>query len=170
MRRLLLATLLAASLCSAQRADWVNSAVIYEIFPRDFSATGDFRGIEAQLPLLKNLGVTVLWLMPIYPVGQVKKKGTFGSPYAVRDYYAINPDYGTAADLKHPVQAAHAQGLKIIIDIVANHTAWDSVLMKHPEYYKNDVAGQGLPPQFVWFSVRFGSTLFNMGLRGVRLI
>jgi cyclomaltodextrinase / maltogenic alpha-amylase / neopullulanase len=153
MRRLLLATLLAASLCSAQRADWVNSAVIYEIFPRDFSATGDFRGIEAQLPRLKKLGVTVLWLMPIHPVGQVKKKGTLGSPYSVRDYYGINPDYGTAADLKHLVQAAHAQGLKIIIDIVANHTAWDSVLMKHPEYYKHDAAGHVISPVPDWEDV-----------------
>jgi glycosidase len=153
MRRLLLAALLAASLCSAQRADWVNSAVIYEIFPRDFSATGDFRGIEAQLPRLKKLGVTVLWLMPIHPVGQVKKKGTFGSPYAVRDYYGINPDYGTAADLKSLVQAAHAQGLKIIIDIVANHTAWDSVLMKHPEYYKHDAAGHVISPVPDWEDV-----------------
>ncbi len=153
MRRLLLAALLAASLCSAQRAEWLNSAVIYEIFPRDFSATGDFRGIEAQLPRLKKLGVTVLWLMPIHPVGQVKKKGTFGSPYAVRDYYGINQDYGTAADLKHLVQAAHAQGFKIIIDIVANHTAWDSVLMKHPEYYKHDAAGHVISPVPDWEDV-----------------
>lgn len=153
MRRLLLAALLAASLCSAQRADWVSSAVIYEIFPRDFSATGDFRGIEAQLPRLKKLGVTVLWLMPIHPVGQVKKKGTLGSPYSVRDYYGINPDYGTAADLKHLVQAAHAQELKIIIDIVANHTSWDSVLMKHPEYYKHDAAGHVISPVPDWEDV-----------------
>ena len=153
MRRLFLSALLVASLSWAQKADWVKSAVIYEIFPRDFSATGDFRGVEAQLPRLKKLGVTVLWLMPIHPVGQLKKKGTLGSPYAVRDYYAITPEYGTATDLKHLVQAAHAQGFKIIIDIVANHTAWDSVLMKHTEYYKHDAEGHVISPVADWSDV-----------------
>ena len=145
-------------------ADWVKSAVIYEIYPRAFSASGDFRGIEPQLPRLKQLGVTVLWLMPIHPVGQLKKKGTIGSPYAVRDYMAINPDYGTAADLKHLVAAAHAQGFKIIIDIVANHTAWDSVLMTHPEYYKHDAAGNIVPPVAEWADVA-GLNYANQDLR-----
>src|SRR5215203_4455803 len=80
--------------------DWVKDAVIYEIFERNYSQKGDFNSITADLDRLKNLGVTVLWLMPVHPVGQEKKKGTIGSPYAVKDFYAINPDYGTAADLK----------------------------------------------------------------------
>src|SRR2546423_15664582 len=75
--------------------DWVRDGVIYEIYPRDFSSEGNFKGITAQLDRLKELGVTVLWLMPIHPIGQERKKGTIGSPYAVRDYYAINPDYGS---------------------------------------------------------------------------
>jgi len=79
--------------------------------------------------------------MPIHPIGQEKKKGTIGSPYAVRDYYAINPDYGTAADLKRLIREAHARSLKVIIDIVANHTSWDSVLMQHPEFYERDAKG-----------------------------
>ena len=111
-------------------ADWIASGVIYEINPRTFSAAGNFRGIESKLDDLKDLGVTILWLMPIHPVGQLKKKGTIGSAYAVQDYYGINPSYGTKDDLKHLVAETHKRGLKIIIDIVANHTAWDSVLMR----------------------------------------
>ena len=133
-------------------ADWVRSGVIYEIFPRTFSATGDFKGIEAGLPRLQQLGVTILWLMPIHPIGQLKKKGSIGSPYAVRDYDAINPDYGTADDLKHLIQAA-PRGFKIIIDIVINHTAWDSVLMKTPEFYKHDAQGKVIPPDPDWVDV-----------------
>src|ERR1041385_1293040 len=121
--------------------DWVRDGVIYEIYPRAFSQQGNFNAITARLDELKDLGVTILWLMPIHPIGQEKKKGTIGSPYAVRDYYGINPDYGTADDLKRLIREAHARGLKVIIDIVANHTSWDSVLMKHPEYYKHDAQG-----------------------------
>jgi glycosidase len=122
--------------------DWVRDGVIYEIYPRAFSPGGNFNGITAQLDRLKDLGVTVLWLMPIHPIGQEKKKGTIGSPYAVRDYYGINPDYGTKEDLKRLIAESHRRGLKVIIDIVANHTSWDSVLMKHPEWYKHDAKGQ----------------------------
>ncbi|HYK22489.1 MAG TPA: alpha-amylase family glycosyl hydrolase [Pyrinomonadaceae bacterium] len=121
--------------------DWVRDGVIYEIYQRAFSQQGTFNAITARLDDLKDLGVTILWLMPIHPIGQEKKKGTIGSPYAVRDYYAITPDYGTADDLKRLVREAHARGLKVIIDIVANHTSWDSVLMKHPEFYKHDEKG-----------------------------
>lgn len=133
--------------------DWIKSAVIYEINPRSFSPTGDFRGIEQRLDYLKDLGVTILWLMPIHPVGQVKKKGSLGSAYAVQDYYAIDPSYGTKEDLKRLVSEAHQRGLKVIIDIVANHTAWDSVLMKHPEFYKKDAKGNIIPPDPDWTDV-----------------
>ncbi len=80
--------------------EWVKDAVIYEIFPRQYSQKGDFNSITKDLDRVRDLGVTVLWLMPIHPIGQEKKKGTIGSPYAVRDFYAINPDYGTSDDLK----------------------------------------------------------------------
>ncbi len=121
---------------------WVRGGVIYEIYPRQFSEAGNFAGVTAQLDRLKDLGVNVLWLMPVHPIGQEKKKGPVGSPYAVRDYYAVNPDYGTAADLKRLVAEAHRRGLKVIIDIVANHTSWDSVMMKTPEFYVRDAAGK----------------------------
>jgi len=123
------------------RADipaWVRGGVVYEIFPRVFSGSGDFAGVTAQLDRLKELGVNILWLMPIHPLGQEKKKGTIGSPYAVRDFYAVNPDYGTAEDLKRLVREAHRRDLRVIIDIVANHTSWDNVMMKTPEFYVRD--------------------------------
>ena len=132
--------------------DWVRDGVIYEIYPRAFSQQGTFTAITARLDELKDLGVTILWLMPIHPIGQEKKKGTIGSPYAVRDYYAINPDYGAAGDLHRLIREAHARGLKVIIDIVANHTSWDSVLMKHPEFYKHDAAGSITYPHD-WYDV-----------------
>src|ERR1041385_1731534 len=132
--------------------DWVRDGVIYEIYPRAFTQQGDFNGITARLDELKELGVTILWLMPIHPIGQEKKKGTIGSPYAVRDYYGINPDYGTADDLKRLVSEAHARGLKVIIDIVANHTTWDSVLMKRPEFYKHDAEGRITYP-YDWYDI-----------------
>src|SRR5437773_4334579 len=122
--------------------EWVRDGIIYEIYPRDFSAAGNFNGITAQLERLKDLGVTILWLMPIHPIGQEKKKGTIGSPYAVRDYYAINPDYGTKDDLQRLIAEAHKRRMKVIIDIVANHTSWDSVMMKWPEFYEHDASGR----------------------------
>jgi len=121
--------------------DWVRDGVVYEIYPRAFSRLGDFNGITAHLDRLKDLGVNILWLMPIHPIGQEKKKGSIGSPYAVRDYYGINPSYGTKEDFAKLIVAAHGRGMKVIIDIVANHTSWDSVMMKWPEFYEHDAAG-----------------------------
>ena len=145
-------------------ADWIKSAVIYEVNPRTFSATGDFRGMEQRLDYLKELGVTVVWIMPIHPVGQAKKKGSIGSAYAVQDYYAINPSYGAKDDFKRLVSEAHQRGLKVIIDIVANHTAWDSVLMKHPEFYKKDAKSNIIPPNPEWSDVA-GLDYRNLQLR-----
>src|SRR4051812_4335073 len=121
---------------------WVRGGVIYEIYPRQFSEAGNFAGVTAELDRLKELGVNILWLMPIHPIGQEKKKGPIGSPYAVRDYYAINPDYGTASDLKRLVTESHRRSMKVIIDVVANHTSWDSVMMKTPEFYVRDAQGR----------------------------
>src|SRR5215469_6410114 len=125
---------------------WVRDAVVYEIYPRDFSPQGTFNGITEQLDRLKALGVTILWLMPIHEIGQEKKKGSVGSPYSVKDYYSINGGYGTEVDLRRLIAEAHKRGLKVIIDIVANHTSWDSVLMKNPDYYKHDRQGRIIWP------------------------
>lgn len=134
-------------------APWVRDSVIYEIFPRAFSPRGDFNGITERLDELKDLGVTVLWLMPIHPIGEILRKGTLGSPYAVRDYYAINPEFGTTNDFRRLVQEAHRRGLKVILDMVANHTAWDNVLMARPEFYKRDATGKIVPPVPEWTDV-----------------
>src|SRR5260370_19222084 len=144
--------------------EWLRDGVIYEIFPRNFSAEGTFNGITARLDALKDLGVNIVWLMPIHPIGEKMRKGTIGSPYAVRDYEAINSDYGTAADLKRLVEESHKRDLKVIIDLVANHTAWDNVLMKHPEFYKQDKAGKIIPPVAEWTDVA-GLNYENPALR-----
>ncbi|HYP28384.1 MAG TPA: alpha-amylase family glycosyl hydrolase [Blastocatellia bacterium] len=150
---------------AARRApDWVRGGVYYEIFPRAFSKEGNFNGITARLDDLKNLGVNILWLMPIHPIGQEKKKGSVGSPYAVRDFYAINPDYGTKEDLRRLVSEAHRRGMKVIIDIVANHTAWDSVMMKTPDFYTRDAGGKVIPPVPDWADVA-DLNYDNAGLR-----
>src|SRR5438067_2388089 len=125
-----------SGLSARQNSDWVRDGVVYEIFPRAFSPEGNFNGITKQLDRLKDLGITILWLMPIHQIGQEKKKGTIGSSYAVRDNYSINPDYGTKEDLRHLITEAHKRGLRIIIDTVANHTSWDSVMMKNPDFYR----------------------------------
>jgi glycosidase len=133
---------------------WVRDAVVYEVFPRNFSARGDLAGVTERLGELKDLGVTTVWLMPIHPIGEKFRKGSCGSPYAIRDYYAIDPDYGTTNDLKRLVQEAHRLGLKVILDLVANHTAWDNVLVReHPEFYKHDARGNILPPVPEWTDV-----------------
>jgi len=160
----ILATMLASPFCARAEQDfskmsariapqWVRDGIVYEIFTRQFSATGDFSGITARLDELKTLGATVLWLMPIHPNGEKLKKGTFGSPYAVRDYYAIDPNQGSTNDFKKLVAESHKRGLKVIIDLVANHTAWDSVMMAHPEFYKQNAAGKIIPPVAEWTDV-----------------
>ena len=164
-RKLFLSVLLLAlPLCSLAQQDysklnartspaWVRDGVIYEIFPRNFSASGDFNGITAKLDELRDLGVNILWLMPIHPNGEKLKKGTFGSPYAVKDYYGIHPDYGTTNDFKNLIVESHKRGMKVIIDLVANHTAWDSVMMATPEFYKRDANGKITPPVPEWTDV-----------------
>ena len=124
----------------------MDQAIFYEIFPRAFSPSGDLNGVTARLDTLQALGVNVLWLMPIHPIGKTHRMGTYGSVYAVRDYYAVNPDLGTKADLLRLVQAAHQRHMRVILDEVPNHTAWDSVMMSHPSFYKQDAAGKILYP------------------------
>jgi cyclomaltodextrinase / maltogenic alpha-amylase / neopullulanase len=132
--------------------EWVHNGVIYEIFPRVFSPEGNFNGVTARLDNLKSLGVTILWIMPIHPISKEKRKGTLGSPYAVADYYAVNPDYGTKEDFKRLVAEAHKRGFKVIIDIVANHTGWDSVMMANPDFYTR-ADGKIIPPIPEWTDV-----------------
>jgi glycosidase len=135
-------------------AQWVRNAVIYEVYLRSFSKQGTFKGLERRLPELKSLGVTVLWLMPIHPVGELARKGNLGSPYSVQDYYAVNPEFGTLDDFKSLVDSVHGLGMKIIIDLVANHTSWDSQLMfDHPEWFAKNKEGAIVSPNADWSDV-----------------
>ncbi len=132
---------------------WAREAVIYEIFLRQYSP-GTFAGVQADLPRLQKLGVDVLWFMPLQPSGRVRAKGSLGSPYAIRDYTAVDSAYGTLEDFRQLVQAAHAAGLRVIIDLVANHTAWDNPLIEqHPEWYRHDAQGNIVSPNEDWTDV-----------------
>ena len=135
-------------------ADWVKDAVIYSVYLRSFSREGTFAGLEARVPELKNLGVSVLWLLPINPVGVKNRKGSLGSPYAVQDYYGINPEFGTMDDFKRLLNTVHKNGMKLIIDLVANHTSWDSKLMHdHPDWFTRDATGRIVAPNADWTDV-----------------
>ncbi len=126
--------------------EWSKTASIYQINTRQFTQEGTFRAAESHLPRLKELGVDILWIMPISEIGAVNRKGSLGSPYAVKDYYSVNPEFGTLDDFKHFVDAVHAHGMYVIVDFVPNHTAWDSVLVdEHPEFYIRDYKGDFRP-------------------------
>jgi glycosidase len=132
---------------------WVRDGVVYEIFPRDFSPAGNLKSITARLDELQDLGVTVLWIMPIQPIGKEKRKGEYGSPYSISDYYAVDPNYGTLDDFKQLVTQAHQRNLRVILDVVLNHTAWDSVLRQHPDFYLHDAQGNVISPDPGWTDV-----------------
>ena len=135
-------------------ADWVKDAVIYSIYLRSFSVEGTFAGLQRRLPELQDLGATVLWLLPIHPVGEKNRKGALGSPYAVKDFYGVNPEFGTMTDFRHLVTAVHKSGMKIIIDLVANHVSWDSKLVKeHPAWIVKDASGTIIPANPDWTDV-----------------
>ena len=122
---------------------WAVDATIYQVNTRQFTPEGTFAAAARQLPRLRDLGVDIVWLMPIHPIGELNRKGTLGSPYAVQDYYRVNPEFGTLDDLKALVADAHALGMHVILDWVANHTAWDNVLVEsHPEWYERGWRGE----------------------------
>ena len=122
---------------------WISHAALYEVFVRDFSPSGNFKGVIKGLDRIQASGANVIWLMPIYPVGVLNHKGALGSSYAVRDYHGINKDYGDAKDFHDLVRAVHARGMKLILDWVPNHTAWDNVWMReHKDYYHKNERGE----------------------------
>jgi cyclomaltodextrinase len=143
---------------------WLHAGTIYEIFPRDFSPAGNLAGVTARLDELHDLGVTILWLMPVHPIGKKLRKGGYGSPYSIRDYYAIDANYGTLDDFKQLVSGAHQRGMKVVMDLVADHTAWDSVMMTNRDFYKQDAAGNIIPPVPAWTDVA-GLNYQDAGLR-----
>lgn len=135
--------------------DWSRHAVIYQVNTRQFTPEGTLKAATREIPRLKALGVDILWLMPIHPIGEKNRKGTLGSPYSIRDYRAVNPELGTFADLKGFVDAAHASGMKVILDWVANHTAWDHPWVEqHPEWYARDwMGGHVSTPWWDWSDI-----------------
>ncbi len=119
-----------------QHPEWTKNATIYEVNIRQFTDEGTFKAFEAHLPRLKAMGIDILWLMPIHPIGKEGRKGTLGSPYSVQDYYDVNPEFGDMQSFKNLVDIIHAMGLHVIIDWVANHSARDNHLaIQHPEWY-----------------------------------
>ncbi|MGE5952098.1 MAG: alpha-amylase family glycosyl hydrolase [Qipengyuania vulgaris] len=138
-----------------EHPEWSRDAVLYQINTRHFTEEGTFKAAQQQLPRLKELGVDILWLMPIHPIGAENRKGTLGSPYSVQDYYAVNPEFGTEEDFRAFVDAAHDQGFKVILDLVANHTAWDNRLRsEHPDWYEKSWDGSFRPtPWWDWSDI-----------------
>ncbi|MEM9234135.1 MAG: alpha-amylase family glycosyl hydrolase [Pseudomonadota bacterium] len=129
-----------------QHPEWTRDAVIYQINTRQFTTEGTFAAAQAHLPRLAEMGVDILWLMPIHPIGELNRKGSLGSPYAVKDYRAVNPEFGTVDDLKAFVEAAHDLGMYVILDWVANHSAWDNPLTEtNPEWYARTSEGDFMP-------------------------
>lgn len=127
--------------------DWSRGAVMYEVNVRQYSNAGNFRAFSRHMDRLEDMGVDILWFMPIHPIGEVNRKGTLGSYYAVQDYLGVNPEFGTLEEFKALVDDAHARGMKVIMDWVANHSAPDNPLAaEHPTWYVLDSNMNFVPP------------------------
>ena len=137
----------------AELPDWADNAVIYEANLRQGTAQRNLKGLQNEIPRLKDLGVDIIWLMPIHPISEKNRKGELGSYYAVKDYKAVNPEFGTIDDLKEFVEVAHSNGIRVILDEVCNHTGADNAwVTEHPEYYAKDAEGNFISP-FDWTDV-----------------
>jgi len=127
--------------------EWAKDANLYEVNIRQFTEEGTFKAFMEHIPRIKSLGVDILWFMPMYPISKKKRKGTLGSYYAVSDYKAVNPEFGTMADFEAMVAAIHAAGMHLILDWVPNHTGWDHHwITEHPEWYTQDAEGNIIDP------------------------
>ncbi len=135
--------------------EWSRNAVIYELNTRQFTQAGTFAAAAEHLDRLAEMGVDIIWLMPIHPIGEERRKGVLGSPYSVADYRAVNPELGTMEDLQAFLAAAHDRGMRVILDWVANHSAWDHPWVEaHPDWYTQDAAGEIVhPPGTDWTDV-----------------
>lgn len=129
------------------QADWIDTAIIYEVNVRQYTNEGTFAAFSSHLERLKNMGVNTLWFMPIYPISELNKKGTLGSYYSIRDYKEVNNEFGTLDEFKELVNKAHEMGFHVILDWVANHTGWDHTwITEHSEYYAKDENGNIISP------------------------
>ena len=154
----LIATMLFGACCNntpqGAHPDWTYDAVVYEMNVRQYTPEGTFAAAAEHLPRLKELGVDIVWMMPIYPIGVKERKGTLGSYYAISDYCATNPEFGTLEDFDAFVAKAHELGLKVIIDWVANHTSPDALwITERPaDWYVRDEQGNTIV-QYDWTDI-----------------
>jgi glycosidase len=133
---------------------WSYSANIYEVNIRQYTPEGTFAAFSEHLPRLQEMGVDILWLMPVQPIGTERRKGNLGSYYSIRDYTAVNPAFGTAEDFRALVIQAHRLGMKVILDWVANHSAWDHAwVADNPTFYTTNKSGYIVPPVADWSDV-----------------
>jgi glycosidase len=133
---------------------WTKDKMIYEVNVRQYSEAGTFEAIKNDLPRLKEMGVDILWFMPINPVGLKNRKGSLGSYYSIQNYTGVNPEFGTLEEFIAIVNEAHKLGMYVLIDWVANHTAWDHVWTNtHPEFYSKDSSGNIISPVEDWSDV-----------------
>ncbi len=132
-----------------------EDAIIYQVNVRSFSDAASINGVREKLAYIKDLGVNVIYLMPIYPIGQVNMAGAEGSPYAVQNYKEVSPAMGTLQDLRTLVEEAHTMGMAVILDWVANHTAFDNPwITEHSDWYKKDANGNIISPEGTnWYDV-----------------
>ncbi|HOB24853.1 MAG TPA: alpha-amylase family glycosyl hydrolase [Kaistella sp.] len=135
--------------------EWSKNATIYEVNLRQYTNEGTFRSFESHLQRLKKMGVDIIWLMPIHPIGEKNRKGGLGSYYSVKDFRGINPEFGTMQDFKNLVNKIHSMGMYVIIDWVGNHSAWDNPLATtHPHWYTKTRSGNFQPtPWYDWDDV-----------------
>ena len=134
--------------------EWSNNASVYEVNLRQYSGSGSIREFEEHLLRIAGLGVDILWFMPLHPIGEKNRKGTMGSYYSAKDFRAIDPLYGTPEDFRRLVDRIHNLGMRVIIDWVANHTAWDHRwTLEHPEFYALNESGGFRPPFPEWEDV-----------------
>ena len=129
----------------------LRNQVMYSVYVRNHTPEGTFKALEKDLPRIKQMGVDVIWLMPIHPIGVVGKKGELGCPYSIKDYRAVNPAYGTREDFVQLVDAIHGLGMKCIIDVVYNHTSKDSVPLRHYHNSKNSSASPRRFQKYTFF-------------------
>ncbi|MFA9390793.1 MAG: alpha-amylase family glycosyl hydrolase [Prolixibacteraceae bacterium] len=134
--------------------EWSKDATIYEVNIRQFTPEGTIVAFEEHLPRLQELGVKILWIMPVQPISELNRKGTLGSYYSISNYEEINPEFGTMTDFKAFVHTAHSMGFKVILDWVANHTGWDNQwIFEHPEWFTHDSLGNIISPDPDWSDI-----------------
>jgi alpha-amylase len=147
-------TMLENNILKTERVDWLSNTNVYEINVRQYTKEGTFAAFQKHIPRLKEMGVKVLWFMPIHPIGILNRKETLGSYYSIKDYKGINPEFGELQDFKNIIAEAHNNGMKVIIDWVANHTSWDNDWVKtHPEYYAKDSVNGKMYAPYDWADV-----------------